>query len=120
VWKCGIIVVTVAGSALGANTYDGAYSGTRVLTKGPDATCPAKEDVSVIIRGETLAFTNGSLRDEVIAFDPRPDGSFGLISVGRGGSAVLIQGRIVGNVFDADATNSTCEHHWHLNKQSGQ
>src|SRR5262249_37719471 len=57
---CGMIGVAVAGPALSADTYDGAYAGTRVLTKGPDQTCPAKEDVSVTVHGDTLTFTNGS------------------------------------------------------------
>ena len=116
---CGMIGLAVAAPALGADAYDGAYAGTRVLTKGPDQTCPAKEDVSVTVRGETLTFTNGSLRNETIMFAPRQDGSFGLISAGTGGSAVLIRGRIVGNVLEADASNGPCEHHWHLEKQSG-
>jgi hypothetical protein len=80
-----VIGLAVAGPALGADTYDGAYTGTRVLTKGPDGTCPATEDVSVTIHGETLTFTNSSLRNETIMFAPRQDGSFGEISAGTGG-----------------------------------
>jgi hypothetical protein len=114
-----MIGLAAAAPTLGADTYDGAYTGTRVLTNGPDQTCPAKEDVSVTVHGETLTFTNSSLRNETIMFAPRQDGSFGLISAGTGGSAVLIRGRIVGNVLEADATNGPCEHHWHLEKQSG-
>jgi hypothetical protein len=117
---CGLIGLAVAGSAWGADTYDGTYTGTRLLTKGPDQTCPGKEDVSVTIHGETLTFTNGSLRNEGIMFDPRPDGSFGEISAGTGGSVVLIRGHMVGDVIEADVTNGPCEHHWHLKKQSGQ
>ena len=117
-WICGMIGLAAAEPALGADAYDGAYTGTRVLTKGPDQTCPAKEAVSVTVHGETLTFTNGSLRNETIMFAPRQDGSFGLISVGTGGSAVLIRGRIVANVLEADATNGPCEHHWHLTKRA--
>ena len=52
--------LAVAGiPALGAeHTFDGVYLGQRVLTNGADQTlCPAKEDVSVTIHGETLTFT---------------------------------------------------------------
>ena len=53
-----MIVLAVSGT--------GAYTGTRMLTKGADQMCPAKEDVSVTIYGETLTFTKGSLRNERI------------------------------------------------------
>ena len=28
---------------------------------------------------------------------------------------MLIQGRVVGDVLEADVTNGPCEHHWYLN-----
>jgi hypothetical protein len=76
----------------------------------------SSEDVSVIIKGDTLTFTNSALRNDPLGFDPHPDGSFSLISTAGGWSASLIQGRIVGNVLDADITDGPCEHHWHLTK----
>ena len=58
------LCLAVAGSpALGAeHTYDGDYSGKRVLTKGSDPSCLAVDDVSVSIHSETLTFTNGALK----------------------------------------------------------
>ena len=61
------LYLTVAGiPALGAeHTFDGVYSGQRVLTKG---SCPAVDDVSVTIHGETLTFTNSALKKFVVGF----------------------------------------------------
>ena len=114
------LCLTVAGSpALGAeHTFDGDYSGKRVLTKdsaGPE--CPAEDDVSVTINGETLTFTNSALKKFGLAFYPRQDGAFGSTYTDQGGDVVRIRGRVIGDVIDADVTNPPCEHHWHLKKQ---
>jgi hypothetical protein len=116
VWGiCGLIGLAAVGPTQGADTFDGAYTGKRVLTKGSGAACPTEDDVSVTIRGGALTFTDSALRDFSIGFDPHQDGSFRMMSV-IGGDPVLIQGRIVGGVLDADVTNAPCEHHWHLTK----
>jgi hypothetical protein len=57
------------------------------------------------------------MRDFSIGFDPRPDGSFGLISTAIGGASVFIEGRVVAGVLEADVTDGPCEHHWHLTKK---
>src|SRR5262249_29721598 len=120
---CGMICLVAGIPALGAeHSFDGDYSGKRVLTKGvADPTCPAKEDVSVTIHGETLTFTNGALKKFTQPFYPGSDGSFGETYTGEGGGIVRYHGRIVGNVMDADvsnyATDPPCEHHWHLKKE---
>jgi hypothetical protein len=114
---CGIICLVVAAAALGAeNTFDGVYTGKRVLTKGQGPRCPAEDDVSVTIHGETLTFTNSALKNFLIEFAPRPDGSFRQIYVDAGGDTVTIQGRETGGFLDADVTNPPCEYHWHLTK----
>jgi len=82
-----------------------------VLTKGVDKTCPTEDDVSVAIRGETLIFTNSKVRGYVITFEPHPDGSFRQVSTDIGGATVSIEGRIVGDVLDADVTTFVCQHH---------
>jgi hypothetical protein len=113
------MICLVAGSALGAeHTFDGVYTGKRSLTKGSAGpTCPAQDDVSVTIHGETLTFTNSALKKFGMAFYPRQDGSFGSTYTDEGGAVVSIRGRIAGDVIDADVHNPPCEHHWHLNKQ---
>jgi hypothetical protein len=111
----GICGLAAAAPALGADTFDGVYTGTRVLTKGVEQ-CVASEDVSATIHGGALTFTDSALRGYSIGFDPRHDGSFDLISTGISGGGVLISGRIVGGVLDADVTNGPCEYHWHLTK----
>jgi hypothetical protein len=112
--------VAVAQPASGAeNTFEGVYTGKRVMTKGSGPACPTEEDVSVTIHGETLTFTNSALRKFVMGFAPHPDGSFRNISADAGGGSVLIEGRIVANVLDADVVNGLCEHHWHLTKRAG-
>jgi hypothetical protein len=116
VWGiCGLIGLAAAGPTLGADTFDGAYTGKRVLTKGSSPQCVPSDDVSVTIQSGALTFTNSALRDFSIGFDPHQDGSFRLMSV-IGGDAVFIRGRVVGDVLDADVTNGPCEHHWHLTK----
>jgi AraC-like DNA-binding protein len=115
---CMLIGLAVTEPALSAeNAFDGAYTGKRVLTKGPTPQCVSSEDVSGTIAGGALTFTDSALRNYSIGFDPHPDGSFGEISTGSGGTGVLIQGRIVGGVPDADVSNGPCEHHWHLTKK---
>lgn len=116
----------VAGSALNAqptHKHDGTYYGKRSLTKGtPSKMCPAEDSVSVVIEGNLLTFTDSALQKFVEPFQPRPDGSFGEIYVNaRGGRAtVAYQGRIVGDVIEADVTNylsnPPCEYRWHLKK----
>src|SRR6516165_6437293 len=51
---CGIVCLAGSGPALGADTFDGAYTGTRVLTKGSDQTCPVSEAVSTTEGGVVL------------------------------------------------------------------
>jgi hypothetical protein len=116
VWGiCALIGLAVAETTLSAeNAFNGAYTGKRVLTKGSSPACPSEESVSATIHDGVLTFTNSALRNYSIGFDPHPDGSFNEISTA--GASVFIQGRIVGNVLDADVTNGPCEHHWHLTK----
>jgi hypothetical protein len=114
---CGVMCL-VAGLALAAeHTFDGTYAGKRVLTKGSASpTCPAEEDVSVTIHGETLRFANGVLKGVIQAFYPSPDGSFGQTYTDAGGAVVHYHGRIVGDAIEADVDEPPCEYHWHLKK----
>jgi hypothetical protein len=112
-----MIGLAVVGPALRAeNAFHGVYTGKRVLTKGSGPTCPTEEDVSVTIYGATLTFTNSALRNFAMGFDPHPDRSFGEIYTDIGGASVLIRGRIVGDVLEADVSDGPCEHHWHLTR----
>jgi len=56
------LCLAVAGSpVLGAeHTFDGVFSGKRILMKG--SASPAEDDVSVTIHGDTLTFTDGALK----------------------------------------------------------
>lgn len=113
----GVICLVVAGPAVRAeNTFNGVYSGKRLLTKGPVPPCLVEGDVSVTIHDGTLAFNDSEFQNFVIGFDPRPDGSFTQISAGIEGSVVVVRGRITGDALEADVTNDTCTHHWHLGK----
>ena len=69
-----------------------------------------------MIHGETLTFTDSRLRSFVLDFQPHKDGSFKEIYQGTGGATVLIEGRITGNTIEAEVSDSTCAHHWHLKK----
>ena len=106
----------IAAPASGAQNYDGTYTGKRVLTKGIDRTCPAEDDVTVTIHGESLTFSNSKLRGYVVGFEPHPDGSFREASTGIEGTIVSIEGRIIGDDLDADVTTNACQHHWHLKR----
>jgi hypothetical protein len=113
---CGLLVLAVAEPAA-ADALDGNYTGRRALKNGSDPACPTEDDdVSVTIRGAVLTFTNSELHNFVIGFAPHQDGSFSETYADVGGGSVLIQGRIVGSVLDADVTNGPCQHHWHLTK----
>ena len=117
---CAIAYLLCGGLALEAEgTFDGVYVGKRALTTGPTPPCVAEENVSVTIHGDMLSFTDSALRDIVIGFEPHQDGSFFRIYSDVGGGTVLIEGRIVGDVLEADVTNAPCEHHWRLKKAAG-
>jgi len=114
----GLWLAIAATAALGAeHNFDGVYSGKRILTKGPGAQCPAAENVSVTIHGAALHFTNSELKNSVITFYPKKDGSFGEVYVDEGGDTVTIHGRVSGSIIEADVDNPPCEHHWHLQKE---
>jgi len=113
---CGMICFAGLGTALGADTFRGTYTGTRALTKGSNL-CPTSEAVSTTIYGEALTFTDGDHRNFAIGFSPRADGTFSQITVGAGGGAVFISGRIADNIIDADVSGGPCEYHWHLTKE---
>jgi hypothetical protein len=85
--------------------------------KGPAGHCVAEENVTVKINGQTLTFTNSELKNYILPFSPKPDGSFGEIHSEGGTEFVVIKAKIVGDTLDADVNNPPCEHHWHLKKQ---
>jgi hypothetical protein len=112
-----MICLIMAGTALGAEgPFDGVYTGKQSPTKGPVPPCAAEEDVSVTISGEALTFTHSRLRNFGLGFHPHQDGSFSEIYQDIGGDTVLIEGRIVGGILDADVSGRSCRHHWHLKK----
>jgi hypothetical protein len=115
-----VLCLAVSGiPALAAeHTFDGDYSGKRVLTKGsvgPD--CPAEDDVSVNIHGIAMTFTNSALKKFAIGFFVRKDGSFDQIHTDVDGTTVHVVGRITGDIIEADVDNPPCVHHWHLKKE---
>src|SRR5215468_7394435 len=80
----GLCLAAAGMPALGAeHTFDGIYTGKRSLTKGTAGpNCPAEEDVSVTIHGETLKFTDGALKSSHCPSIPvRMDRSVRLIRV---------------------------------------
>ena len=68
----GLCLAVTGSPALGAeHTFNGVYSGNRVLTKGSASSmCPAEDDVSVTIHGETLTFTDSALQKFTEPFFP--------------------------------------------------
>jgi hypothetical protein len=115
---CSLAFLAIAGPVVAAgDSFDGVYTGKRVLTKGPPGQCPAEESVSVTINDGALTFTNSALQNYAIGFDPHPDGTFTETHVDIGGDIVEIHGRITGGVLNADVTNPPCEHHWRLEKR---
>jgi hypothetical protein len=114
-----LICLVFAGPAPAAeHSFDGVYTGKRLLTKGSTSMCPAEEDVSAMIHGEVMTFSNSALQKVGMGFHPRQDGSFSQLYEDIGGAYVIIRGRIVGDVLDADVTQNPCAYHWHLKKQS--
>jgi hypothetical protein len=114
---CGLIGLAVAHAALGAeNKFDGVYTGKRLLTQGSEA-CPIEEDVSATIHGEVLTISTSRLRDVPMGFYPQPDGSFSETSTGIGGYVATIQGRIVGNILEADVADRDCDYYWRMTRK---
>lgn len=117
------LCLAVAGTpVLGAeHTFDGIYSGKRVLTKGSASpTCPAEDDVSVRIHGDTMTFTNSDLKEFTMPFYPSQNGSFGQTYTDEGGTIVHYGGRVIGDVIEADVSNPPCKYHWNLKKAAGR
>ena len=114
---CGIIGLVVGGPARGA-ANEGNYTGKRELMKGSEQICgPTEENISVSIRGNQLAFNRKGLQATIL-FVPDPDGSFtGTFQDMAGEGTVLLRGRIVGSIIDADVMNQGCEYHWHLEQK---
>jgi hypothetical protein len=118
------VLALIAGPALSDepdHKYDGMYTGERLLKKGEVSDyCPAKEDVSVTIHGETLTFTNSKLQNYILPFDPHQDGSFGETHNDASGATVWYHGQITGDLIEVDVenyvTNPPCEYHLHLKK----
>jgi hypothetical protein len=115
---CSLAMLAIAGpAAMAEGSFDGAYTGKRILMSGPSDDCPAEDNVSVTINGNVLTFTDSALRNYAIGFYPSPDGTFDDIHVEVGGDVWEVQGRIVGGVLDAEVNNPPCEHHWSLEKK---
>jgi hypothetical protein len=73
-----------------------------VQAQSSDPTCAPTGDVSVTIQDNTLTLTNSALRSFVMSFDPHPDGSFSRFYADASEGYMLIRGRIVGNILEAD------------------
>lgn len=127
-WCCRLVyslaVFCIAGPAIGAGaSFDGEYTGKRVLTKGPADACVAEENVSVIIENAALALAYrgwpaaGGYIAYATGFDPRPDGTFDIGHDDLPGSVVKIHGRVAGGVLNADVNDPPCEHHWEVKKK---
>ena len=113
----GAICLVAGGSVFGAeNTSNGVYTGTRSRTKGPDLQCLAEENVSVTVQDTIMLFTNSILHSFVLEFSPSPDGSFERTYISSAGHYVVIRGRIIGNLIEADVDNEPCSHHWRVKK----
>jgi hypothetical protein len=115
---CSLAFLSIAAPAAEAGgSFEGDYTGKRVLTNGPANDCPAEDNVSVTIRDHTLTFTNSAVQNYVIPFDPKPDGTFDETHMSVGGDIVAIEGRIAGGALDAEVNNPPCLHHWWLEKK---
>lgn len=113
---CGVTCLAVSASPLRAdNAADGIYIGKRL---GKNASCqPVEDNVSVVVRGHVLEFTNDRLINKQIQFNLKPDGSFNQVHVDIGGSVVSIKGQITEGVLDAQVDDNTCKYQWHLTKK---
>lgn len=109
--------IALAVRAFGAENYDGTYKGERVLTKGENGACVAKDPVTIVIHGDELTFTDSRVQDYTMSFTPEADGSFEQLSTTGSDAAVSIRGHIGGGVLDADVNRDQCAHHWHAEKQ---
>jgi hypothetical protein len=73
--------MVLAAQAFGAeNSFDGTYTGERVLTKGDPAARGAKSLVSGTINGTVMTVTHDVAKCYAMGFFPKADGSFGALA----------------------------------------
>jgi hypothetical protein len=115
-----MICLAIAAPSRGAGRpFDGVYAGERVWVEGPKELCPEDKDVSAIIDGDSLNFSDSTMTTLSLKFAPDPDGSFSQTSNIIGITVVIIKGHIAGDIMDVDLANisTQCTHHWHLTKK---
>jgi hypothetical protein len=105
--------------AFGATeSYDGTYSGERSPINGATPFCVGRENVTVVIAGSTLKFTNREWQGISMGFNPGSDGSFGGAVEDPGGHVVDVRGVATPSTMDASVLNygNGCAYHWFLEK----
>ena len=106
------LIHLVGGPALGAEQFDGVYTGDKLLTTESGPSCSVERDVSLNIHSETLTFSDRNLRNFTLGFYPLQDGSFSLIYLDAGRATVNIRGRAIGDIIEAYVDNPPCGYHW--------
>jgi hypothetical protein len=99
------------------NSFDGTYTGERVLTQGQPGACVTQDAVFATIQDDQLTFTHSLAKNYTMEFSPRADGQFVQLSANFSGEVVDIRGHVGAGVLDADVTSANCTHHWHLERQ---
>jgi hypothetical protein len=118
IFACCTIGIAVMSPTLGAdNPFDGIYSGTRTLTKGSYESCPKVEEMSITVQGGKFTFTNSFSQSLHSVVEIRSDGSFSDIHQGGVARSFYISGKITDGVLEAEASSSSCLHHWSLKKK---
>jgi hypothetical protein len=96
-----VIGVAVTNPSLGADKpFDGNYSGTRTLTKGSEASCPKKEEMSITVQDGSFTFTSSNSQAVLSIIQIASNGSFSNIYEGGAGSW-YIKGQITGGALEA-------------------
>ena len=81
-----IACLALAAPASAENSFDGTYTGERVLTEGDPVICVAKDIVSATVNGDQRTFTTNVAKECALGFSPQADGSFPELSGNIGGA----------------------------------
>jgi hypothetical protein len=115
-FRVGLATDSLVGSAVGAGTFDGTYTGTVVLSESSNPKCIWKGSIPTTITPDSITVINNhfdhDIREMPISIDISPDGSFEGHTVLRnmyGTWPLHIVGKITGDVLRASVPGNRCD-----------
>jgi len=117
-----ICFALVGTRAPASSPFDGVYSGDQTTTRGGAGSviCPNGPTTSITVSDGRFTAVYNSQNHIGVNLEIAADGSFSGTQRygGGGGTMARVNGRITGNVLEADITGNTCAYHLSLKKQT--